>query len=44
MKIYVKVDRPDYLMSELNKIVGELNDIINPINIKVVDDEDESEG
>jgi hypothetical protein len=42
MKIYVKGDRPDYLMSELNNIVGELNDIINPINIKVVDDEDES--
>jgi hypothetical protein len=42
MKIYVKGDKPDYLMNELTKIVGELNDIINPINIKVVNDEDES--
>lgn len=42
MKIYVKGDKPDYLINELNRIVGELNDIINPINIKVVDDEDES--
>ena len=42
MKIYVKGDKPDYLMSELNKIVGELNDIINTINIKVVNSESES--
>jgi hypothetical protein len=36
MKIYVDGERPEYLMSELRKIVGELNDIINPINIKIV--------
>ena len=42
MKIYVKGDKPDYLMSELNKIVDELNDIINTINIKVVNSESES--
>jgi len=42
MKIYVKGDKPDYLMNELNKIVGELNDIIKTINIKIVDDESES--
>ena len=42
MKIYVKGDKPDYLMSELNKIVGELNDIINTINIKIVNSESES--
>lgn len=42
MKIYVKGDKPDYLMNELNKIVGELNDIINSINIRVVDNESES--
>ena len=42
MKIYVKGDKPDYLMNELNKIVGELNDIINTINIKVVNSESES--
>jgi hypothetical protein len=42
MKIYVKGDKPDYLMNELNKIVGELNDIIKSINIRVVDNESES--
>jgi hypothetical protein len=36
MKIYVDGEKPEYLMDELNKIVGELNDIINTINIKIV--------
>ena len=36
MKIYVDGERPEYLMTELQKIVGELNDIIDPINIKIV--------
>lgn len=36
MKIYVDGKKPEYLMSELSRVVGELNDIINTINIKVV--------
>lgn len=36
MKIYVDGEKPEYLMTELKKIVGELNDIINPIDIKIV--------
>jgi hypothetical protein len=36
MKIYVDGEKPDYLMSELNKIVTELNDLIDPITIRVV--------
>jgi hypothetical protein len=36
MKIYVDGEKPDYLMSELNKIVTELNDIIDPIQIKLI--------
>ena len=36
MKIYVDGEKQDYLMDELNRIVSELNDIINPIEIKIV--------
>jgi hypothetical protein len=36
MKIYVDGQKPEYLMSELKRIVAELNDIINPIDIKFV--------
>jgi hypothetical protein len=36
MKIYVNGEKPEYLMSELKRIVDELNDIINPIDIKIV--------
>ena len=42
MKIYVKGDKRDYLMEELNKIVSELNEIIDPIDIVIVDDIEES--
>jgi len=42
VKIFVKGKKVDYLMVELNKIVSELNDLINPINISVVDNENES--
>ena len=42
MKIYIKGERPDYLMEELNRVVNELNEIIDPIDIVIVDDEDES--
>jgi hypothetical protein len=42
MKIYVKGDKPDYLMDELNRVVSELNEIIDPIDIVLVDNEDES--
>jgi hypothetical protein len=36
MRIYVDGQKPEYLVSELKKIVGELNDIIDPIQIKIV--------
>jgi hypothetical protein len=36
MKIYVDGEKQDYLMDELNRIVSELNGIINPIEIKIV--------
>jgi len=39
IKIYVKGDRRDYLVSELNKIVSELNDLISEINIYIVEKE-----
>jgi hypothetical protein len=39
IKIYVKGERRDYLVSELNKIVSELNDLISEIEIYVVDRE-----
>ena len=42
MKIYVLGQKPDYLLEELDRIIGELNEIINPINIEIVDSEQES--
>ena len=42
MKIYVDGEKPEYLMSELKRIVGELNYIIDPINIKIVTNKNES--
>ena len=42
MRIFVKGEKPDYLMDELKKIVSELNEIIDPIDIVIVDDEEES--
>jgi hypothetical protein len=36
MRIYVDGEKPDYLISELNKIVMELNDLIDPIQIRVI--------
>ncbi len=36
MKIYVDGEKPEYLISELNKIVTELNDLIDPITIRLV--------
>lgn len=42
MKIYVKGDKRDYLMEELNRIVSELNEIIDPIDIVIVDNVEES--
>jgi hypothetical protein len=42
MKIFVDGEKPEYLMDELRKIVGELNGIIDPINIKIVTNKNES--
>ena len=42
MKIYVEGRKPSYLINELDRIVGELNDIINPIDIEIVDNKTES--
>lgn len=42
MKIYVDGDDQGYLVDELTRIVSELNDIINPIEIKIVKTKKES--
>jgi hypothetical protein len=42
MKIYVMGQKPDYLMDELYRIVDELNELIDPIDIEIVDSEEES--
>jgi hypothetical protein len=42
MKIYVDGEKPEYLMSELRKIVSELNNIIDPIDLKIVSSKSES--
>ena len=42
MKIYVMGQKPDYLMVELDRIVYELNELINPIEIEIVDSEEGS--
>jgi hypothetical protein len=36
VKIYVDGEKPQYLVDELNKIVRELNDLIDPIDITIV--------
>lgn len=36
VKIYVLGEKPKVLINELSKIVGELNELINPININIV--------
>lgn len=36
MKIFVDGQKPQYLMDELNRVVSELNSIINPINVRIV--------
>jgi hypothetical protein len=38
IRIYVVGDKVDYLMEELDKIVGELNEIIQPIDLKIVNE------
>jgi hypothetical protein len=42
VKIYVMGDKRDYLMSELRSIVGELNGLINTINITIVSNESDA--
>jgi hypothetical protein len=42
VKIYVSGYRPDYMMSELDDIVSELNDLINPIDLEIVSSESEA--
>lgn len=42
LKIYIDGEKPDYLVDELNKIVGELNDLIDPIEISIVDSKSEA--
>ena len=38
VKIYVYGEKNDTLISELNKIVGELNDLIDTINVSIISD------
>ena len=38
VKIYVYGEKNDTLISELNKIVGELNDLIETINVSIISD------
>lgn len=42
VKIYVSGYRPDYMMSELDDIVSELNDLINPIDLEIVSSKSEA--
>jgi hypothetical protein len=42
VKIYVHGYCPDYMMTELDDIVGELNNLIDPINIEVVSNKSEA--
>ena len=42
VKIYVQGDKRDYLMDELDRIVSELNDIIQTIEIEVVDNKSDA--
>ena len=38
VKIYVYGEKNDTLISELNKIVGELNDLIETVNVSIISD------
>jgi hypothetical protein len=42
VKIYVDGEKPEYLMSELRRVIIELNDIIDPIDIKIVSSKSQS--
>jgi hypothetical protein len=42
VKIFVTGDKREYLMDELRSIVNELNDYIDPINIKIVNSRSEA--
>jgi len=42
VNIFVTGEKPSELISELNKIVGELNDIIDPININFVNNKSDA--
>jgi hypothetical protein len=42
VKIYMEGHQPSYIVEELNRVVGELNDIINPIEIYVVHNKNEA--
>jgi hypothetical protein len=42
VKVYVRGQKPDYLMAELESIVDELNSYINPIDIKFVNSESDA--
>ena len=43
ISIYVKGQKPDYLMSELRSIVSELNGLISTIEINIITDESEAD-
>jgi hypothetical protein len=43
ISIYVKGQKPDYLMSELKSIVKELNGLISTINIEIITNESEAD-
>lgn len=42
VNIFVTGEKPSELMSELNKVVGELNNIIDPININIVNNKSDA--
>lgn len=42
VKIYMEGHQPAYIVEELNRVVGELNDIINPIEVYVVNNKSEA--
>ena len=42
VRVFVKGKKVDYLISELHKIVFELNQIIGPINIKIVNSQSDA--
>tara|TARA_R110000824_G_scaffold23249_8_gene83752 strand:+ start:158 stop:832 length:675 start_codon:yes stop_codon:yes gene_type:complete len=40
--IYVNGEKEEYMIKEIEKVVGELNELINPINIYITDDPNKS--